>query len=687
MADKYWRGGTAAWDGTAGSKWADSSSGPTGAAVPTTADDVYFDATSTGICTISTGNTGAKTINCTGFTGTLTGTAAISVAGSITLVAGMTYTHTGTVTFINTGTLTTAGKAFSAVTINGSGITLTLGDALNISTRSITVTQGTFDTGNYSVIAGSLVASSSSTKTITLGSSTLNISGAASWNLSGSNTTLNAGTSQINFTTVGAMLGGGKTYYNVSFTGTAASTSGTSNRRLISGSNTFNNLTFAAPTSGMASYILTDDQVVNSTLTCSGTSAIGRCFVYTGTGGLTSTIGTTRTITAAIILANDCDFRDITIAGDAAGTSPTRAGDCGGNTGIVFPVAKTVYRVGTNTTWVGSSSWSLTSGTAGSNTNFPLAQDTIIINQDTTLTGTLALAFFNNGTLDLSSRTSAITLNHNVGTLWYGSYILGSGVTISGTTTQTFCGRGTIYFTSAGKTITFAIIVDAPGGTLILGDAFNGNGSLSHFQGTINANDYNLTCTIFSSSSSSALRTITMGAGLWTLTGTGTVWSAVVTNLTFNKNTANILLSNTTTTARTFAGQGLSYNKLTIGGASGVSVLTISGINSFTELASTKTVAHTIRFSANQNTIDTWSVAGTSGNIVTVDSSSSGTRRTFTLTNITTGIDYLSVKDIGCNNANRFYVGSNSIDGGNNNNVIFTDPPSATPTGNMFIMF
>jgi hypothetical protein len=169
-----------------------------------------------------------------------------------------------------------------------------------------------------------------------------------------------------------------------------------------------------------------------------------------------------------------------------------------------------------------------------------------------------------------------------------------------------------------------------------------------------------------------------MGSGLWTLSGTGTVWNTgTTTSLTFNKNTADILLSNTTTTARTFGGGGLSFNKLTIGGATGTSTLTLNGANTFSELASTKTVAHTISLGATANgmTIDTWSITGTAGNLVTLNSSTVGTQRNFNLTNVTGGIDYLSVRDIAVNQANRFYVGANSTNGGNNTNVIFTASP------------
>lgn len=335
MADRYWVGGSANWDGVALLKWSTTSGGLGGAAVPTTADDVFFTNLSTGNCIISTGNTGAKSINCTGFSGTLSGTAGMTVAGSVTFSAGMSFPYIGLITITGTGTLTTAGKFPNNITINGSGITVTLGDALN--TNIITITQGTF-----------------------------------------------------------------------------------------------------------------------------------------------------------------------------------------------------------------------------------------------------------------------------------------------------------------------------------------------------NANIYNVTCSILSSSNSN-IRTITMGSGLWTLSGSGTIWNtAITTNLTFNKNTANILLSNTSGLGRAFSGGGLSFNKLTIGGATGTSVFTFNGANTFSELASTKTVAHTIRFaaSANGTTINVWSVTGTAGNIVTVDSSTVGTQRNFNLTNVTSGIDYLSVKDIAVNQANRFYVGVNSTNGGNNLNVIFTAPPS-----------
>jgi hypothetical protein len=672
MANRYWVGGTGTWDNTAGTKWSATSGGSGGASVPTAADDVFFNASSgTGTVTVNL-SVVAKTINCTGFTGTITGTGTITVSGSMTLSSGMTYTQSGTVVLNGTGTLTTAGKTFSAVQINGSGITVTLGGTLNTgSNRAVTVINGTFATANFNVTASRfIIAGPGNTRVVNLGSSTLSLSVDFTCSVDPTNLTFDAGTSQINITssTSGELnLGTSSlTFYNVSFTGT-----GTGVRAIRdSGVHTFNDLTFTAPVASAVTEInLYTDITVSGTLTCSGASSFRRLFVNA------VPISAPRTITAAALSAADCDFRDITIAGAAAGTAPTRAGDCGGNSGVTFPAPKNVYRVGANTSWIGSASWALTSNGTGDNNNFPLAQDTAIIDNVATA-GSIALGIaYNMPSLDCSTRTNSITLNHNIFSRWHGSYILGSGVTISGTSDQQFFGRGTMTLTSAGKSITFPINMRGAGGVLIISDAISVSLGITVESGTFDANNQNVTCATFISTNSFT-RTITMGSGLWTLSGTGTVWNTgTITGLTLNVGTANILLSNTTTTARTFSGGGVSLNKLTIGGATGTSTTTISGV-SLTELASTKIVAHTVNMALNVGTIGKWSITGTVGNVVTVKTNIAATRRSFTLTTPTAGIDYLSVTDIEELSGNKFYVGSNSTDGGNNVNVYFTSPPS-----------
>lgn len=687
MANRYWVGGTASWDGTAGTKWALTSNGPGGQAIPTSADDVFFDSASgAAVVTIASGNTGAKSINCATFTGTLTGTAAITVSGSMTLVAGMTYSHTGTVTFNGTATLTTAGKTFSGITVNGSGITVTLGDALNIGGRTVTVTSGTFSTANFNVTAANISSSNSNARTITLGSSTVTLSSNTSTALdftTSTNLTFNADTSQITFTGANSGLVGGigVTFYNVSFTSTSVGV------RTIAGANTFNNLTLTASAGGLSQLTFSANQTISGTFTCAGASVSQRGFVYS------TAVGTTRTLTVATLNANDCDFKDIAIAGGAVGTAPTRAGDCGGNSGITFPAPKTVYRVGTNTSWYGSSSWATGSGGSGSNNNLPLAQDTAIINNDTALGGTLSISEVNVGAIDCSTRTNAITLDFGGFNVWiHGSISYGSGVTVSGTVGKTFAGRGTMIYTSANKTTTFPIVIEAPGGTFKLGDNFSSTNTVTLTSGGINADVYNFTATKFQSAVDN-VRSISMGSGTWTLTSDGETLSTSpwriqnVTNLTFNGGTASILLSSNTNFGRLFYGGGQSYGKLTVGGTTSTGWTQIADANnSFVEVASVKTAAHIFQLAANQGTIGIWSIVGTTGNLATLNSNSNGVRRTFSLTKVTKKtIDYLSVKDIGVNEINRFYVGANSTNGGNNLNVYFTAAPSQAG-GNMLML-
>ena len=134
MANRYWVGGTGSWNGTATGKWATTSGGASGAAEPTASDDVFFDGASGAVTvTVATSTRVCRSINFTGFTGTFTGSTALNVgtttAGNITLVSGMTWSYTGALSKISSGTctLTTAGKKISSFTNSGTG-TLTLGD-------------------------------------------------------------------------------------------------------------------------------------------------------------------------------------------------------------------------------------------------------------------------------------------------------------------------------------------------------------------------------------------------------------------------------------------------------------------------------------------------------------------------------------------------------------------------------
>jgi len=674
MANRYWVGGTASWDGNAGTKWALTSGGAGGQAVPTSADDVFFDgASGASTVTIATGNTGAKSITCTGFTGTIAGSATIAVSGSVTLVAGMTFTYSGQFTLDATGTLTSAGKTLGSVLISSGG-TATLGDALTC-TGTITVSSGTFNTANFNVTASDITSSNSTVRTITLGSSTVTLSSNAPIGFSTStNLTFNANTSQINCSGTSIVFSGGsQTFYNVSFTSTVGGALHT-----INGTNTFNNLTVTPPATSFRNQLLfSANQTINGTLTCAGATVLRRIQIRS------NTIGTTRTLTVATLSANDCDFRDITIAGAAANGSPTRAGDCGGNSGVIFPASKTVYRVGTNATWSGSSSWATLSGGAGADNNFPLAQDTAVIDNSTTLTGTLNISIFNISSINASTRTTAITLSFSANDI-YGSFTFGSGITVSGAGKQTFSGRGTMDFTSAGKTVTFSIGVDAPGGTFRLLDAFNSSSATSTdlIRGTLDLNNFNFTALTFAGTGSFT-RTLAFGTGTFTISGSGTAWTtATSTNLTV---TGPGTISMTSASAKTFAGGGANYGSVTLNNG-GAGALTITGSNTFGSL-SNSVQPTTFTFTAGTTTtISTWAIAGTPGNLVTIGSATAASH-TLSKASGTVSADYLSISRSTATGGATWYAGANSTNGGNNTGWIFTAPPVGGVNANFFLLF
>jgi len=591
---------------------------------------------------------------------TLAGSTAYTVYGNWVLGSGVTQSYSNILSFSgrNTQTITSAGKTLSgAITIDSYGGTVELADALNIVANVLTITNGTFDTKNYNVTAGSLSSSNSNVRTITLGSSTVTLSNTGvAFNTSVIvNLTFNAGTSQLNMSSTASNITldvGGLTLYNVSFIGASSSLLTHS----VIGTNTFNNLTLTASTSaGLTQLALVGNQTITGALTVAGATAVRRIFVRS------NTLGTTRTLTAGTLSATDCDFRDITIAGAASGSSPTRAGDCGGNSGITFPAAKTVYwNLAGAQNW-SATAWAPSSGGTPDINQFPLAQDTAVFDNTGSVTGTITInTDWNIGTLNMSGRTSAMTLvcRGNVYKDWIGS----SSVTSSNASTVNFLGRGTSTITCNGFTFQCDVSINAITGTVQLADALTLGSArnLTLTSGTFDAVSYNVTTGLFSQNTNIGT-ILKMGSGTWTLSGTGSVWNYQTTAppTAFYKGTANIVLSDTSTSARTFAGSGLSYNKLTVGGATGTSTLTITGNNQFTELASTKTVAHTIALGTTTQTFGKWTVTGTVGNVVTL----TGTGTAHILAGAcTSGIDYLAMGSIGfaATSPGEFYAGANS---------------------------
>ena len=184
MANRYWVGGTASWDATALLKWSSTSGGLGGEAVPTAADNVYFDAAS-GASTVTL--SGARTclnFSSAGFTGTISGTGTLAVSGGATFGAGGTYSNTGTWTFnatSGTNNITSNGKSFAfAMVFNGAGGTWTLQDALTLGAiNAVTLTNGSIDLNSKNLTCGTFSSTNSNTRSITFGTGQIYLTGSA----------------------------------------------------------------------------------------------------------------------------------------------------------------------------------------------------------------------------------------------------------------------------------------------------------------------------------------------------------------------------------------------------------------------------------------------------------------------------------------------------------------------------
>jgi fibronectin-binding autotransporter adhesin len=381
---------------------------------------------------------------------------------------------------------------------------------------------------------------------------------------------LDIGVNNLNF------QGNGQTFYDVALTG-----AGNINTTSISGDNTFNNLSIVGrSTAGISNRTISGNQTINGTLTLSaGTNATMRTFVRS------SIIGTTRTLTcAAVASLTDIDFRDITIAGAAVSggnLTGTRLGDCKGNSGITFVAGANKYwNLPGNGNW-SSTVWATSSGGAVSNDNFPLAQDTCIFEAGSPNSGNTATinSTYNIGTIDMSARTTnTMTLACAQSPSIYGNWTNGTGVTLSGTGTLTFAGRGSQTLTSAGATFTQLFTINTLGGSVTLQDAFQTN-SNSAFALDLQSGTPSASAKTFSiganTSSFSGLTINQGGAGQLNLNGNNSF--ANITNTYSATGATTISFSTTTQRVANFTATGTAGNVLTIQGAASPCTLIHTG--------------------------------------------------------------------------------------------------------------
>lgn len=256
--------------------------------------------------------------------------------------------------------------------------------------------------------------------------------------------------------------------------------------------------------------------------------------------------------------------------------------------GTFTPVYTPLYWVGGTGTWDNSDAthWAITSGGTGG-TIAPVSANPVLIDGNSgsgTITLTTGVAYSINftGYTGTFAGSSALSLN--------GSLTLGSGMTNSYTGDITLAGVGTL--TTNGITLAGALNLS---GVYTLADD------------------------------------VILSGLSWNCTGSLT------------SGTSTIKMTNATSSGKTFAGGGQTYNNLWITG-SGTGAYTIQGSNTFNDFKC-DTPPHTINFNAGTTqTVQSFTVNGTSGNFMTLQSTSSGTQWKLACPNLVS-CDYLSLQD------------------------------------------
>ena len=264
------------------------------------------------------------------------------------------------------------------------------------------------------------------------------------------------------------------------------------------------------------------------------------------------------------------------------------------------------------------------------------------------------------------------------------------GTFTSGTNAWTFASTsGTKSITSNGRTLDWPFTFNGVGGAWALFDALTlgSNGTVTQTNGTLDLNGKTLT-TSGQYLTAAGTKNLTFNGGtLLILLGSGGFNNAAPTGYTTTAGVGigEINMAATSGVAKGFTGGGSTYNCRLNNSTSGL--ISISGNNTFTTIIN-GTQPTTFQFaSGSTTTVTNWYVSGTSGNLVTIRSSTNGSAHTLSKSTGTVSSDYLSIRDSTATGGAVWYAGANSTNVSNNTGWIFSGPGPGTESGAFLLMF
>ena len=631
-----------------------------------------------------------------------------SITGGITLnLNSLTLSPNGTYTTMNVnlndtisgnGILSGNGKTIATLNINLDLATITLQSAIFV-TGVTSFNTGTLNLDSFTLSTGQFFSTGSTTRSINFGTGgniDLTISSAGAGVLDMSTATNFTWTGTGGFRT--AMTTTRTFYFGQTAGGSATNapnlslTSGASIPTFTSGS-WFNLLNFTGSTcvpaitslnlngltlsSGVTYSNLTLTMVGTGNITSNGNTTLTQLIINSISG--TTTLGDPLTLPQGVLfISGTLELAGFNLTTDffSSSNSNTRS--------IIFSTGN-INLTGTGSTLIMGTStrftWDNTTGTGG-------FISTLTTNRGFDFGSTAGGTSTNAPNLSLISGTvaSSITTGSwfnklDFGTTQYtvpiaslnlNSLILSANGNFTNLT-ATMVDTGTII---SSNNTTLATLVINHTGTTTLGSALTTTTSTTLTSGTLSLAGFTLTPTQFISGTA-ATRVIS-GTGIISLANNWTVTNG--TGFTGSDYTINM----TSATAKTFAGAGGTYGILIQAGAG---ALTISGSNTFADIQATVRPS-TIRFtSASTQTVSLFTVSGTSGKLITLNSTIAGNRFNLSKSSGTVNDDFLSIKDSNVTGGAGWYAGNNSTNQGNNLGWTFTSAPGALPVTGQFLAF
>lgn len=465
MADHYWIG---AIDGnwTSVGNWSATDGGASNGTTPTSSSAVFLTATSSAATnpsvTVDTASQACASINCTGFTTTLTLTQQLTVSGDITFVAGMTLAGTGKLIINNTSTFTSGGKTLlGALQIGEAGLgskTFTLGDNWDVdgaftvigsSGSVMTINGNTLNIGDGFTISGMTSGTLAGTTTIVL-------DGTGTWSSSQTSGTINV---PLTINTAGTITLSGTLRFagttTITYTAGTVTTTGSTFRLQTSGSKTlalngitFNNLQVVST----GTYTFSNNVICSGLLTVgnggTGTTTINTSTITTS-GGLTLDVTTGMVIGTTTIKITGGTFQSTSVSTGALRCSVELAGNStisgtirlgGGGSSRSLTYTSGTITVSGSVLVIGSTTYSIICNGAGFSLNGfnPLV--------DCTLSGSNGFTI-----ATLTMNTASVALTVSVASVVVTTATITDTCSFIGTEGISF---GTFTCTTSGKTVT-----------------------------------------------------------------------------------------------------------------------------------------------------------------------------------------------------------------------------------------